>query len=423
MHASEPSLHHPRPKVARSTSSGAPVSYITRPSIQYPTTPVARPPAPAPASPGVSVIHSGNGHVYSPTESDVWRPQASPDRYESTSPTLTRRSKKSSDATSPTYVEEHIIHYPDLSRNITQPAVKPAVRRLRSASSPEYLKQGAYTPTTITVPADDRPIAPSPEVPIKKPRQNGGVVHFTPDNLFVALGGHNVLKIYNLTPSNNGPNSIMESVREEILPHWAGGIRTDDEGRGEWRVRLNGNVWSSGGSDRITAHRMVASLFSVLASQGYSYLCSVQNTHWGHRLSFVDIPADINVAILNALQHSTLFDVEEEDESFPKPGLDQSADAGEGDDEDEEIPQVHVYRLTKRSKVHRSRHDAQLFLTRNEKADMLMLLSQLLKIIASFGFRLDAAVPLGPVGPLGLRGRRELWIFKATSWKGRSWSS
>ncbi|KAG8861651.1 hypothetical protein FRC20_011445, partial [Serendipita sp. 405] len=271
MNASDSSLHHPRPKVARSTSSGISGSYIARPSIQYPTTPVARPPGPAPASPGINVVHSGNGHVYTTAEPDVWRPQASPDRYESTSPTLTRRSKKSSNATSPTYVDEHVFHYPDLSRNTTQPAVKPAVRRLRSASSPEYLKQGAYA-TTITVPAADDPaiVAPPPEpapAPVRKPRPNGGIVHFTPDNLFVSLCGSNVLKVYNLTPSNNGLNPIMENIREEILPRWAGGVRTDHEGRGEWRVRFNGNIWSSTGPDRITAHRMVTGLFSVLASQ------------------------------------------------------------------------------------------------------------------------------------------------------------
>ncbi|KAG8813308.1 hypothetical protein FRC19_002498 [Serendipita sp. 401] len=78
-----------------------------------------------------------------------------------------------------------------------------------------------------------------------------------------------------------------------------------------------------------------------------------------HKLTFVDIPADINVAILNALQHSTLFDVEEIDESFPKSHIEHVAQAGaeDEDDEDDDIPQVHVYRLTKRSKVHRSRHD------------------------------------------------------------------
>lgn len=64
---------------------------------------------------------------------------------------------------------------------------------------------------------------------------------------------------------------------------------------------------------------------------------------------------------------------------------------------------------------------------------MLLLLSQLLKSIATHGFRfvgsfsfcclfneshrLDASVPLGPVGPFGILGRREMWIFKSISWK------
>lgn len=65
---------------------------------------------------------------------------------------------------------------------------------------------------------------------------------------------------------------------------------------------------------------------------------------------------------------------------------------------------------------------------------MLLLLSQILKTIASFGYRfvsitpllsltthsllsLDASVPLGRTGLFGLRGRREIWIFKLVHWK------
>jgi hypothetical protein len=65
---------------------------------------------------------------------------------------------------------------------------------------------------------------------------------------------------------------------------------------------------------------------------------------------------------------------------------------------------------------------------------MLLLLSQILKTIASFGYRyvsitplssltahsllsLDASVPLGRAGLFGLRGRREIWVFKSVHWK------
>ena len=78
-------------------------------------------------------------------------------------------------------------------------------------------------------------------------------------------------------------------------------------------------------------------------------------------------------------------------------------EAEETDEDEDEKHQTHVYHLTKRVKVSRSKHDrmytfvvldlwieyllARLFLTRNAEADMLMLTSQLLKIIASFGYR------------------------------------
>lgn len=131
----------------------------------------------------------------------------------------------------------------------------------------------------------------------------------------------------------------------------------------------------------------------------------------------MDIPTDLNVAVSNTLKHSTLYDVEEVEDEAMQQMHTRPTEAEETDEDEDEKHQIHVYHLTKRVKVSRSKHDPQLFLTRNAEADMLMLTSQLLKIIASFGYRLDAAVPLGPVGLFGLKGRRELWVFKSMAWK------
>jgi hypothetical protein len=57
-----------------------------------------------------------------------------------------------------------------------------------------------------------------------------------------------------------------------------------------------------------------------------------------------------------------------------------------------------------------------LFLPRNEDSDMLSTLSNLMKVFTTHNYRLDASVPMGRAkgirGWFGLRGRREIWVFK-----------
>jgi len=168
-------LHHPRPTVARVLPSN-PSAVL--PSIQYLPTPVQRPHAPAPKSPDVRVIHNGStsGHAFTHGEPNVWKNQPSiptPERHNSTSPTVTRRSARSgSDATSPTYVDEHVITYP---------TVPPAVLRQRSASSPEQTKTGTSAYHGPASSSASR--ANAATAPVIKPRvlkTNSGNVHFTP---------------------------------------------------------------------------------------------------------------------------------------------------------------------------------------------------------------------------------------------------
>jgi len=174
-------LHHPRPTPARLGSSNVSPSGTTRrPSIQYPVTPPAtRPSAPAPSRPEVRT----NGPVFlNKDPNNLWS-------YDSnSSPTMTRRSGKSSESagTSPTYVGEHGVQYADAPRSAIQSTPQPAVLRQRSASSPEHLKtHGAFGAQTLGT-ADNAlvPVVPAgPLVPVSKPRtvrQASGSVHFTP---------------------------------------------------------------------------------------------------------------------------------------------------------------------------------------------------------------------------------------------------
>lgn len=180
-------LHHPRPTVARAGSSSNPSgSSVVRPGIQYPATPVQRPHAPAPIStPDVRAIPHNtintNGHAHPQSDMTPWKNQRvpTPERFNSTSPTVTRRSGRSgSDATSgPTYVDEHVITYPELNRSMAQVPIQPAVLRQRSASSPpEHLKaNGAYGEFAPPKRKDS-----APAVKPKVTRNNTGIVHFTP---------------------------------------------------------------------------------------------------------------------------------------------------------------------------------------------------------------------------------------------------
>jgi hypothetical protein len=66
---------------------------------------------------------------------------------------------------------------------------------------------------------------------------------------------------------------------------------------------------------------------------------------------FIDAPSDINVAVSNALKHSTSFDVEEIDE----PDTDEIH--GNMITEDEDTRRMYKYKLIKRNTVSRSKKD------------------------------------------------------------------
>lgn len=145
---------------------------------------------------------------------------------------------------------------------------------------------------------------------------------------------------------------------------------------------------------------MITALFSMLAVQvrnpmnelqvvdnlqGYSYLCSIQNTgllraprhlftssppsptHFfslsfslhKNKLRFMDAPHDLNVAISNSLKHATLFDVEEIDEEEAPPRPTQITIHEEDSDDEAELDnrRVYTYKLTKRVTVPRSKTD------------------------------------------------------------------
>ena len=49
------------------------------------------------------------------------------------------------------------------------------------------------------------------------------------------------------------------------------------------------------------------------------------------------------------------------------------------------------------------------------RQDIPTLMGSVLKMIAAEGFRLEASVPFGKAGLFGLRGRREVWMFRSVS--------
>lgn len=43
----------------------------------------------------------------------------------------------------------------------------------------------------------------------------------------------------------------MEAVRKDVLASWPAGIKSDNEGRGQWSVRFNSNIWIAQGQQGV----------------------------------------------------------------------------------------------------------------------------------------------------------------------------
>jgi hypothetical protein len=80
-----------------------------------------------------------------------------------------------------------------------------------------------------------------------------------------------------------------------------------------------------------------------------------------HKLTFVDAPSDIIVAVSNSLRNATLFDVEEIDTGMPdSPEVVTPLDM-DGDETEEEVSRVHSYKLKRHGGVSRAKEDGQCF--------------------------------------------------------------
>jgi hypothetical protein len=56
----------------------------------------------------------------------------------------------------------------------------------------------------------------------------------------------------------------MTSVRVGVVGAWPAGVKTDNEGRGEWIVRFNENPWSTRGGQ--------STVYASVRAHGYAYL-------------------------------------------------------------------------------------------------------------------------------------------------------
>ncbi|KAG9049987.1 hypothetical protein FS837_008167 [Tulasnella sp. UAMH 9824] len=179
----------------------------------------------------------------------------------------------------------------------------PGVPRILSATN---------TGTSNTAAPQPRPIMR------KRTQSSASAVHFTPDNLFLTFPSAHTMKLANI-PKFGSP-SLMRALKEKVLTMWLPGIVYQKEGRGEYIVgfsglegaahpqgrgyengltdadRKNWGIWTARGSEGVAALRLLTTLFSTFASQGFSYLASLHCLP--PQLIFTSTPADVSSRFL-----------------------------------------------------------------------------------------------------------------------------
>lgn len=152
----------------------------------------------------------------------------------------------------------------------------------------------------------------------KRTQSSASAVHFTPDNLFLTFPTAHSLKLANI-PKFGSP-SLMRALKEKVITMWLPGVKLQKEGRGEYFVgfaglegaphpqarpyenglseadRKNWGIWTARGSEGVAALRLLTTLFSTFASQGFSYLASLHSLP--PQLIFTSTPPDVSSRFL-----------------------------------------------------------------------------------------------------------------------------
>ncbi|KAG8898742.1 hypothetical protein FRB99_007189 [Tulasnella sp. 403] len=252
----------------------------------YTTSGVARAATPFPAAVqrirgGAAPLESHGGGVHRPDASRRSRDQSAPPPGTHTSSNRSTRPPPDSDSSDD--------EYPNTGPPPAHPYGAPI-------STPLHVPRVVSTNTGSTA-------ATAPVRPIMRKRTassaSAASVHFTPDNLFLTFPSPHTIKLSNIP--RFGSQALMRAIREKVITMWLPGITFQKEGRGEYIVgfaglsdgameprgynghdnglsdsdRKNWGLWTARGAEGIAALRLLTTLFSTFAAQGFSYLASL----------------------------------------------------------------------------------------------------------------------------------------------------
>ncbi|KZT65167.1 hypothetical protein DAEQUDRAFT_677331 [Daedalea quercina L-15889] len=236
---------------------------------------------------------------------------------------------------------------------------------------------------------------------LTRPRSRTGSINaFVPDHIFVSLHSAGELRIDNIAYQ-----STLDDLRELVLPMWPHGIEVEDSRGDGWRVRFARSPWTSVGIDGMLAQRLICTLYTVLARQGYSHVTTVQNgSPRPGKLVFVETQADPDVKIFATMfspskMRLRLLDAPRElvedfasslRPMFPRKVMSYGAN------EDG----VHVIEVKREG-------------FRSHEAERNLFYACMLRFFNSAGFKLDGSIPLGRKDPMFWGSRKEAWIFRS----------
>ncbi|EMD42093.1 hypothetical protein CERSUDRAFT_90692 [Gelatoporia subvermispora B] len=291
------------------------------------------------------------------------------------------------------------VAFPVYPTSYEQPQHTPAPRRKhlrRNPSSAPPNKPGGPLKSAMKKP--DR--SSSEGIPLTRANS---LPRFVPEHVFFSIHSTNEFRMENIAYQ-----STLDGLREHILPMWPPGVALEDSREHRWRVQFMGNPWSSAGTDFVLAQRLMARLFTILASQGYTYQTTVNVRNRlqpprliftqsepdltaefftvtfsksGHKLSILDAPIEVTQDLGASLR-----------KAFPRRITSDRANE-EG---------VHVIEVKRGGGYGTSEVDKSIFT------------AYVLQFLKSVGYNLSGSVPLGKKSGFGLGSRKDVWFFRGT---------
>ncbi|KAI0726161.1 hypothetical protein C8Q72DRAFT_887899 [Fomitopsis betulina] len=237
---------------------------------------------------------------------------------------------------------------------------------------------------------------------LTRPRsRTGSIPAFVPDHIFVSMHGAGELRVDNIAYQ-----TTLDDMRELVLPMWPHGIEYEDSRGDHWRVRFPRGPWTATGIDGMLAQRLICTMYTVLARQGYAHITTIQQggPKRSGRLVFAETAPDLDVKIFATMFEPsklrlTLLDAPrelvEDFASSLRPMFPRKI-RSHGANEDG----VHVIEV-KREGLWSHESERNLF-----QACML-------RFFGSAGFKLDGSIPLGRKHPMFWGRRKEVWIFRS----------